>query len=531
MPSRPRARDQRLRVILYARVSKDASKEERSVTQQLDIGRTIAAEEDWLIVGEYADNDRSASRRATQEREDWPKVVAAIERGEADVLWVWEISRGTRDLDVWLPLRRVCRENRMFVAIHDDVWDTTKPSHMHHLNQLVLDAEYESEKVHTRTSRGIEANTAKGGAHGPGGYGFRHLHDVNTGRFTRRVVHEPEAEVIREAAQRYLSGETLGSICVDLNDRKVPTSTGLVAGEPVLDDDGSPVLNPVTGEHALQTGWRYPLLVQILQRAALIGKRESKGRLIDAGGWDPIFDGRQVKDVVLDEAAWWTIRDRLLARPRDREERLVERDGAAKHLLSGIALCGVCGARMYRTGDKSAPDGWVYQCRGLYEGAPKGHVSRSGGRMEKAVLTLLVAKFSRPDALDAFRDRGAAPEEVREANARRSELSAELDQLERDVMAGEVSPRMATARERQIEEELARLAEVTRPRLVEPLAEALAGGSPAEVLETWEGWTLEQQRSALRAVTVRIEVPKMGRGRRNVPPQEYVHITWVGDEE
>lgn len=530
MPSRPRARDQRLRVILYARVSKDASKEERSVTQQLDIGRTIAAEEGWLIVGEYTDNDRSASRRATQQREDWPKVMAAIERGEADVLWVWEISRGTRDLEVWLPLRRVCRENRMFVAIHDDVWDTTKPSHMHHLNQLVLDAEYESEKVHTRTSRGIEANTIKGGAHGAGGFGFKHLHDVDTGKFSRRVVYEPEAKIIREVAQRFLSGETLGSICVGLNERRVPTSTGLVAGEPVLDDDGNPVFNPVTGKPALQAGWRYPLLVQILQRAALIGKREHQGKIIDAGGWDPIFDGRLVNGVQMDEAAWWTIRDRLLSRPRDREERRVNRDGAAKHLLSGIALCGVCGARMYRTLDKKAPDGWVYQCRGLYQGAPRGHVSRSGVRLEEAVTALLIARFSRPDALNAFRDRGADPEEVRQANARRSELSVELEQLEADVAAGEVSPRMATARERQIEEELARLAEVTRPRLVEPMAEALAASSPAAVAKTWEGWTLEQQRSALRALTVRVEVPKMGRGRRQVPPQEYVHMVWVGEE-
>ncbi len=147
-------------------------------------------------------------------------------------------------------------------------------------------------------------------------------------------------------------------------------------------------------------------------------------------------------------------------------------------------------------------------------------------RLEEAVTAQVIARFSRPDALDAFRERGPAPDEVSPAHARKAELRAELTRLEEDVAAGEVSPRMATARERQIEEVLTSLDEVTRPRLGEPLAEALASGSPAV---TWGEWTLEQRRAALRALTERIEVPKLGRGRRQVPPEEYVHIVWVGD--
>lgn len=527
MAPHPRAGDRRLRVILYGRVSKDMGSDERSVTQQLDIGRTIAAEEDWIIVGEFSDNDRSASRYATQEREDWPKVVDAIGRGEADVLWVWEISRGTRDLEVWAPLARVCRENKMFVAINDDIWDTAKPSHMRHLNQLVVDAVYESDKTQTRVGRGVAANTAQGKAHGNPGYGFRHLHDVDTGRFVRRVVHEPEAAIIREVAQRFLSGETLGTIAADLNERRIPTSAGLVAGEPVLDKAGDPVLNLVTGQPKLQKGWQYQLLLQILQRAALIGKREHGGRIVDVGGWDPIFDGAMVDGVRLDEAAWWSIRDRFDTRPRDRKTQRAERDGAAKHLLAGIALCGVCGARMYRATHDRTPGGWAYQCRGLYPGAPKGHVSRSGTRLEAAVVAQVIARFSRPDALDAFRADGAGSEEVRQAHARKAELAAELEALEEDVAKGEVSPRMATARERQIDEEMVRLGEMTRPRLVEPLAEALAASSPSAVAATWDRWTLEQRRAALRALTMRVEVPRMGRGRRNVPLSEYVRLVWM----
>ena len=528
MAAHPQRTDQRPRVTLYARVSSDRRKHDRqrSVTQQLTIGRRIAIGNVWNIVGEYADNDRSASGYATQEREDWPKVEADIEAGRTDILWAIEISRGTRDLLVWAKLAKVCKEKGVLIALDDDVWDPRKPSHMRHLNQLMVDAVYESDKTATRVGRDTAANAERGGVHGPWGYGFRHEYDPDTGELLRRVVHEPEAAVIREVAARFLSGETLGTISADLNSRRIPTSAGLVAGEPILDEHGAPALNEVTGDPKVQRGWQHQLWVQILQRAALIGRREHRGRIVEAGGWDPIFNGTVVNGVRLDEAAWREIRERLGVRPRDRGEAHAVRDGSAQHLLSGIALCGVCGARMYRTIDKKAPDGWVYQCRGLYQGAPKGHVSRSGVRLEEAVTAQIIARLSLPDAVDAFRERGPEPEEVERAHARKSELRAELKELERDVAAGEVSPRMATARERQIEEEMTSLDEVTRPRLVDPIVKALTSGAPAV---TWGEWTLEQKRSALRALTERIEVPKLGRGRRQVPPEEYVRVVWAGE--
>src|SRR5699024_5899351 len=61
------------RVIIYARVSKD-QQSGRSVSQQLKIGRRVADDNGWTIVGEYSDNDKSASRYASSSREDWTKV-------------------------------------------------------------------------------------------------------------------------------------------------------------------------------------------------------------------------------------------------------------------------------------------------------------------------------------------------------------------------------------------------------------------------------------------------------------------------
>lgn len=146
--------------------------------------------------------------------------------------------------------------------------------------------------------------------------------------------------------------------------------------------------------------------------------------------------------------------------------------------------------------------------------------------MDDAVRTLVIARFSRPDALDAFREQAASPEEAKAAHARKAELEAELVELEREVEAGEVGRRIAAADERRIQAELDGLAVVLRPKMVEPLAEALADTSPVRVAATWDGWTLDQRRSALRALASLVEVPRLGRGRRDVAPSEYVHIVW-----
>ncbi|MEU5853992.1 recombinase family protein [Nocardiopsis dassonvillei] len=541
MADHPHLTDRRPRVTLYARVSSDRRRHgrQRSVKTQLTIGHKNAAAKVWNVVGEYADNDRSASGYASREREDWPKVEADIAAGRTDILWAIEISRGTRDLEVWARLAKACKKQGVLIALEEDVWDPRKPSHMKHLNQMMIDAVFESDRTHERVNRDTTANAERGGVHGHWGYGFRHQYDPESGELLERVVYEPEAKVVREMAQRYLSGDGLLTIAVDLNQRRVPTASGYVAGDPILDGDGNPVLDEL-GNPRHSPGWYYQVIKQILLRSSMIGRRSHKGKIIDKGGHEPIFDGTVVNGMVLDEAAWWKIRKKLLADAPSAGVSMLNsgerndvqpRDGSAKRDLGGIALCGVCGAPMYPNPNKRSKHGWAYRCDGLYPGAPSACVSRTGPFLDKAVETLVIARFSRPDALRAFRPLSGSPEEVAAAQARKAALDAEMDELVSDVEAGVVSRRLAAADERRIQAELDKLAGELRPDVVEPLAKELASTDPRQVLATWTGWSTHQRRRALRTLARKIVVPKVGMGRRNIPPQEYVHITWVGDEE
>ncbi|MFC7739646.1 hypothetical protein ACFQXA_00010 [Nocardiopsis composta] len=100
-------------------------------------------------------------------------------------------------------------------------------------------------------------------------------------------------------------------------------------------------------------------------------------------------------------------------------------------------------------------------------------------------------------------------------------MQAELEALEADLeLAYEAAKRtgpgrLPMARLLEIEATLTpRIEELRgrlRPKAVDPMAQALADEDPARVLETWRGWTLEQQRSALRAWTEEIVVLRTGR--------------------
>lgn len=60
--------------------------------------------------GSFTDNHRSASRRASKEREQFELLIEQIRAGKGDVLVVWEISHKERDLAVYVRIRDMCHE-------------------------------------------------------------------------------------------------------------------------------------------------------------------------------------------------------------------------------------------------------------------------------------------------------------------------------------------------------------------------------------------------------------------------------------
>lgn len=503
-------------VWLYGRVSQETRSGRgagRSVNQQLTIGKRIAGENEWRIGGVYQDNDRSASEYARRSREDWERLLDDInaKARDGDILWVWELSRGTRERLVWANLVEVCKRKRMWIGVNHKVFDPHDADDMHSLDQMMAAAIHESAKTRERVSRDIQAHADEGGLHGPTGYGYRRIYDPATRELIRQELHPDQAPIIREAARRYLTGESIGEIVKDLNRRKIPTERGRVAGEIIVDKDGT--------ERVCQ-GWNGKVLRESLLRPTLMGMRGHNGRLIapeEGRGWP----------ILIDPEDWYAIRQKLTTKTRDNYSRR----GTVMYPLSGAAVCDVCGGRIGSAG-KTRVGVAKYNCMGLWAGAPSGHVTRKHTTLDADVEVLLVRRFSMPDVLDAYRPQGPSPVELQE-------LSRELSELREDLELARAATQTRGPRRMRMTDFLrvqadygARIEELEaqlRPQAVSPMLEELAGPTPADVLRVWRAWTPYQQREALRAAAEEIRVLQVGKGRLNVPPEESVFIRWVGE--
>src|SRR5687767_7629761 len=94
----------------YLRVSFDRSGEERSNDDQHDDNVDIAAEL-GVALGDYYSDVGSASSKGRSKRGDFGRLMADLTGGTfgADLLVMWEASRGSRQPEEWLNLINVCR--------------------------------------------------------------------------------------------------------------------------------------------------------------------------------------------------------------------------------------------------------------------------------------------------------------------------------------------------------------------------------------------------------------------------------------
>lgn len=421
----------------------------------------------------FEDPDFSASRRAKRPRPDFETMVEGIRRGECDVIVFWDSSRGYRDLEVYVRLRKLCLEHHVLLCYNGDVYDMSKSSDRKRSAQDAVQDESEADRISERALRTKRLSAERGAPTGAIPYGYRREYDPATGFLVRQVPDEAEAKIVREAAKRLLAGETLYAICEDFRERGVPTSRGA------------------------KNGWQPPALRRILLNPAIVGKRVHQERVVGKAQWKPIV-----------KPAAFLACERKLLDP----QRRTQRDTAVKHLLSGLAVC-MCGTPLRPVANSGVlnyvcPDGF---CTGT-------KVTLLDAHVQAAVLTYL----ERPEmvaALNAADDSGAAAEVMAEIEGLESEL-AEATGL---VAQRKLRP-LALA---QIEAELLPQIEAAQARLrglsQSPLLRGVAGPQARDV---WESMGLPQRRAVLREL-VRVTLNKARtRGVRRIE-EGRVTLEWL----
>lgn len=488
----------------YQRVSQDRSGKARSTHEQHTDNAEAADDNGWQLGEPYLDVDRSASRYATKVREGYDQLVAdlAADRFGADVLILWESSRGSRKVSEWVVLLELLEERGVLVHVttHDRTYDPSIPRDRKSLLEDSVDSEYESAKTSKRGRRAAAASAAAGVPNGRVPYGYKRDYEYVTkdGKQVRIIHQTPDedtAPLIRELFDRVKGGHSLRAIQRDWSARGILNRSG----------------KPYSAQH----------LRSFLLTRAYVGDRvhnpgdksgnaaraNSPASQIVPGQWEPLVD----------RATFKAVQD-ILAAP----ERRTTRPGRGVHLLSMIALCGECGGPLTVRLSKQ-PDG-EYTC---HRGS---HVRVSKPELDEFVERVFLDYLARPEMYGQLVAAETDPAALAKAKAERDDIKAELDDLGDQLGSGAISATLAARAERGIEQRLKaaskRVKELETPSRLRDLIEPGPG-----VAKRWAAAPMSTKRELARLLLspdalgeLRIMRRPRDAGPRHVPVEE--RTTW-----
>ncbi|MGG7509384.1 recombinase family protein [Plantibacter sp. YIM 135249] len=471
-----------MRAGIYARISKDTEGTGLGVKRQEQDCRREAERRGWDVVSVYTDNDVSATR--SKKRPAYDRMVTDIKAGHINAIIVWDVDRLTRTPRELEDVIDMANTHGLALANVGGDIDISTPDGRMMARIKGTVARREVESMSRRLKRKFQEKAEKGEPHGYSPYGFKRILDADgdsVATVRRDVVDEEQAAVVREAARRVLAHESLRSIVNDFNAR---------------------------GIHGPQAPmWNSTILRQILTRPTNAGLRQYQGQVIGKSTTEPIYSSET--------------HDQLVALLTDPSRRSNHVGPGFKYLLSGLAICGLCGGPMRRqigrtvvskqTGSSKRQDP-SYNCSECFK------VRRKQAPVDELVTEVLVARLSRPDALDLFAqtDTAAADEHRSQLSALDAKLDIVADQFAADEITATQLKRI-TSRLRDERVQLERLLRAAQPRTV---VADLAGG---DVRAKWEAMPIAAQREVVESLLT-VTIQPSGSGRRFDP--EDVSIVW-----
>jgi site-specific DNA recombinase len=497
-----------LRVGLYVRVSLDQDDTGKSTDDQEAVGREWVGKVGAVLVDVYSDRDRSASRYATKEREEFTRLLGDIAAGKLDAVWFWELSRSQRRLDVFAKLRDLCRDMGVLWVIRDRVVDPNDSTDMMSSAMMAVIGENESEMTSQRVQRGKKSSANLGRRSGRVPYGYRAEYDRD-GRYLHDVpdlfdgnavaVEDSPAAIVREIYARILAGHSLTSIRRDLNDRGIRTKQGYP--------------------------WENSKIRHIAMSPTYLGQRvyQVGEGILQADRVKMVLDGVETKwPPLVDAETFWAVH-RILSDPARRTTRPGRRTHA---LLSSLARCAKCGGKLILKSASTArkPPRAMYFC------TDKSCVGIYAELLDDYAEKVMVRWLSDPDVVA---DLTRVDDSVAATQARGDveQLRAELAGLYRDAKAGRVSPVIATASEKGLQE---RIDEAEHRIQAATLPPMLRGNIGPQAKAGWEALDIEAKRAIIRVVAD-IRVQQIGRGRGSgearrpgpCPAQDRVEWRWL----
>lgn len=448
---------------IYTRMSKDS---ELGIDRQLEDCRAKAKELGWQVVSEYtADNEVSATK--AKARPDYQRMLTAVRAGQVDAVVVWDLDRLTRSPRETEDILDLAQGGLQLASCGGMV-DLATPQGRMVAGIKAQVARHEVDQLKRRMRRSLAQRAASGKSHGRVPYGWRSA---------------GEEAVVQEVAGRLLAGESVRSVAADLNDRGVPSARG-----------GT---------------WSSQVLRTVMLRESNAGRRVHLGEVVATAEDRPALLEEDVHDRVV----------ALLTDPGRRSNLGAPR----RHLLSKLALCGVCGGTM--TSNPGRPSSRASQGRrakapGYVCGQCYG-VRRVQRQVDELITELVVQRLMQPDAVEVLARR-EDPEKIKSSRALVAGLQARLLLAADDYADGKITGG-------QLERITARL----RPQ-VEAAEVAVAAALPRADFAPLLGSDARQRfceapldvRRAVISELMTVTIMPSGPGKRTFDP-ELIKVSWL----
>lgn len=484
-----------VRAAIYARQSVTA---DELIADQIARCESLAAAKGFEVVEVYRDNNVSGYK-ARDEGTAFSRMLNDARAGRFDVVVVRKLDRLGRSLAALESFAAA----RVAVVTIDENIDLTTVNGRLMANLLTSVARAE---VEIKAERRVNANNARRtratGAVPTSGrvpYGYRWVPMVDRGDNGTAYVLDGEKGAPGTASERdderaadvraiydaFLAGVPLGSIARDLNTRGRRTLPTKRHPEGVR-------FSPTMIRRILMSPYycaRMPI-----EAAETYDQRALTRSNTTPGAWPAI--------VAVEE--WEEAKKRL-----EHPERKTSPGPTRKWLLSGLAVCGVDGCvdekgqpRPIRAGGGEAGI-HSYRCPSM------AHFMRRGDPLDEFVERVIIARLSRPDAVDLLDDRER--HDVDALRGERRRLETVIRQAGDDEMDGLIDRAERVRLTRRANARLAEVDEKLRAGVdTSALAEIIGSN---DVAAAWHGLSLGKKRAILEALAT-VVVFSVGQGNR-----------------
>jgi len=408
---------------LYARVSSDKQKEDRTIASQIAELLKFAEDEGFVVPEDWIFKDEGYSgsilvRPALEQLRD----LAA--QGELESLLILSPDRLSRRHAYQVLLLEEFSRNGVEVLFKNAPRGDSPEDQLLIQVQGII-AEYERAQIRERSRRGRLHRAREGSVSvlGDAPYGFKY-HKKTPFRDAFYEIDEKQAQAVRLMFHLFVEeSQSIAAVTRTLNDKEIPTRTGKKPWE-------------------RSTVWgilRNPAFkgMAAYGKTELTGRQKVTRRIRQRGGWSPRDGGRRTKEpkewtpipvpAIIDETTFELAQELL-----KNNKRFADRNSKKPTLLRGLVICGECSYAYFRKSN-------YYRCIGTQgERFHNGPVCRNRGvrqdQLESLVWDKLLELLSTPELIhNELEERRTLALDSAPSQKRRETLLKELARVQRGI--------------------------------------------------------------------------------------------------